>query len=148
MATTIRFLLGLLGGSIAAYLLASILNSQFVMNAHGVPISFGDRFNMTMFDISNMGLYLVIILAAFLIAFLIAAILKRFLPKLSNIAYPIAGAAAMGTALGLMYIMFQTVPISGARSTLGFISQVVAGAFGGWVFGKIILRGKAKRSHG
>ncbi|GAB5480580.1 MAG: hypothetical protein Pars92KO_03370 [Parasphingorhabdus sp.] len=148
MAATIRFLLGLLGGGIAAYLLASILNSQFVMNAHDVPISFGDRFNMTMFDISNMGLYLVIILAAFLIAFLIAAILKRFLPKLSNIAYPIAGAAAIGTALGLMYIMFQTVPISGARSTLGFISQVVAGAFGGWVFGKIILRGKAKRSYG
>jgi hypothetical protein len=54
----------------------------------------------------------------------------------------------MGTALGLMYMTFQTVPISGARSTLGFISQVVAGAFGGWVFGKIILRGKAKRSYG
>lgn len=148
MAATIRFLLGLLGGGIAAYLLASILNSQFVMNAHDVPISFGDRFNMTMFDISNMGLYLVIILAAFLIAFLIAAVLKRFLPKLSNVAYPIAGAAAIGTALGFMYMTFQTVPISGARSTLGFISQVAAGAFGGWVFGKIILRGEKKRSYG
>jgi len=143
MAATIRFLLGLLAGGLTAYILGSILNSQFVMNAHPVDVGFGDRFNMTMFDISNMGLYLAIILAAFLIAFIIAAVLKRFLPKLSSIAYPIAGAAAIGTALGLMYIIFQTVPISGARSTLGFVSQMIAGGFGGWVFSKILLYKRA-----
>ncbi len=142
MAATVRFLLGLLGGTIAAYVLASIFNSQFIINAHNVPVSFGDRFNMTMFDLSNMYLYLVIILVSFLIAFAIAAILKRFLPKLSHVAYPIAGAAAIGTALGLMYINFQTVPISGARSALGFLSQMVAGAFGGWVYGKFLMSRK------
>jgi len=146
MVATLRFLLGLFLGGIAAYVLGTVLNSQFVMNAHPVSVSFGERFNMTMFDVSNMHLYLVIIWAAFLIAFLIAALLKRFLPRLSGIAYPIAGAAAIGTALGLMYIMFQTVPISGARSAAGFLSQVIAGAFGGWVFGKILLRGKNKPS--
>jgi hypothetical protein len=145
MAATFRFLLGLIVGSIAAYVLGSVLNSQFVMNAHPVSVSFRDRLNMTMFDVSNMLVYLVIILVAFLIAFLIAAVLKRFLPKLSGIAYPIAGAAGIGMALGLMYIMFQTVPISGARSALGFLSQMVAGAFGGWVFGKILMRNEAKR---
>ncbi|MEP3225741.1 MAG: hypothetical protein ABJO01_07190 [Parasphingorhabdus sp.] len=148
MAVTFRFLLGLLGGGVAAYILGTIFNSQFVMNAHPVSISFGDRFNMTMFDISNMGAYLVIILVAFLLAFLIAAILKRFLPKLSRAAYPIAGAAGIGVALGLMYIMFQTVPISGARSALGFLSQMLAGGFGGWVFAKILYRGQPKKSDG
>lgn len=145
MAATLRFLLGLFAGGIAAYILGTVLNSQFVMNAHPAPVSFGDRFNMTMFDISNMGLYLIIILIAFLIAFLIAAALKRSLPNLSGIAYPIAGAAGIGMALGLMYIMFQTVPISGARSALGFLSQMVAGAFGGWVFGKTLMRNSANR---
>jgi hypothetical protein len=140
MAATIRFLFSLLGGAVAAYILANIFNSQFVINAHNVPVSFGDRFNMTMFDLSNMYLYLVIIVVSFLIAFGIAGLLKRFLPKLSTVAYPIAGAAAIGTALGLMYVTFQTVPISGARSTLGFLSQVLAGGFGGWVYAKILLR--------
>lgn len=142
MATTFRFLFGLFGGAVAAYILANIFNSQFVINAHNVPVSFGDRFNMTIFDLSNMYLYLVIILASFLIAFGIAGLLKRFLSKLSTVAYPIAGAAAIGTALGLMYVIFQTVPISGARSALGFLSQVLAGAFGGWVYGKILTRHK------
>ncbi|GAB5488127.1 MAG: hypothetical protein Pars2KO_16970 [Parasphingorhabdus sp.] len=142
MAATIRFLFGLLGGAVAAYILANLFNSQFVINAHNVPVSFSDRLNMTMFDLSNMYLYLVIILVSFLIAFGIAGLLKRFLPKLSTVAYPIAGAAAIATALGLMYLTFQTVPISGARSTLGFLSQVVAGGFGGWVYGRILLRRK------
>lgn len=138
MATFIRFILGLLGGAIATYLLGTLANSQFVMNAHGVPVAWGDRINMTMFDISNMVPYLVIIAVSFLIAFLIAALLKKIFPNLAAIAYPIAGAAAMGTALGLMYIVFQTIPISGARSTLGFLAQMIAGGLGGWVFGKIL----------
>lgn len=146
MAVTLRFLFGLFAGGVAAYVVGTILNSQFVMNAHPVSVSVGDRFNMTMFDISNMGLYLVIILVSFLIAFLIAAVLKRFLPRMSRVAYPIAGAAAIGTSLGLMYIMFQTVPISGARSALGFLAQVLAGAIGGWVFGKVLLRKKRAQS--
>ncbi len=136
----LRFIGGLLGGAIAAYVVAVALNTQFVIGGHGVPVSFGDRLNMTAFDISNMPLYLVIILMGFLIAFGIAALLKRFLPGLSAIAYPIAGAAALGAILGLMYIMFQTVPISGARSTFGFLSQMLAGGIGGWVFARIAAK--------
>lgn len=137
MPAFIRFVLGLLGGALATYIFGTAVNSQFVMNAHGVPVAWGDRLNMTLFDISSMLPYFVIIAVSFLIAFLIAALLKRFLPRLANIAYPIAGAAAIGAALGLMYLTFQTIPISGARSTFGFLAQMAAGALGGWVFGKI-----------
>lgn len=142
MKAFLRFILGLIAGSIATYIIGSIINSQFVMNAYGVPISFGDRFNMTMFDISNMLLYLVVIAIALLIAFSIAAVLKRFLPRLAAVAYPIAGAAAIGVALGLMYILAQTIPISGARSIAGYLGQVLAGAFGGYVFAKIYVQPK------
>ncbi len=140
MAKVMRVVFGFVSAALVAYVLAAAVNSQFVMNAHKVPISFGDRFNMTMFDISNMWLYLVIIAISFLIAFSIAALLKRFLPRLARIAYPIAGAAAIAAVLGAMYMVFQTVPISGARSTLGFLSQVVAGGIGGWCFARIIQR--------
>ena len=139
MAGFLRFILGLLSGALATYVVGTAVNAQFVINGHDVPVGWDDRFNMTMFDISNMLLYFVIIAISFLIAFLIAALLKRVLPNLAHIAYPIAGSAAIGVALGLMYILFQTVPISGARSSLGFIAQMLAGGLGGWVFGRILM---------
>ena len=132
-----RWIAGLLCAALGTYVVAVIANSQFVMAAHDVPISFGDRINMTLFDVSNMWLYLVIILIALFIGFLIASLVKRFVPGLSRFAFPIAGAAAIGVTLGLMYMQFQTVPISGARSTAGFLSQVLAGALGGWIFARI-----------
>ena len=135
-----RWIAGLICAALGTYVLGVIVNSQFVMNAHGVPISFSERLNMTAFDVSNMVLYFVVILVSLLLGFLIATVVKRFLPSLSGAAFPVAGAAAIGTALGLMYIMFQTVPISGARSALGFLSQVIAGGVGGWIFAKIVVR--------
>lgn len=147
MARFARWIAALLIAALGTYVVGVVVNSQFVMNAHNVPISFGDRVNMTAFDVSNMWLYLVIILVAFLLGFLIATLVKRFLPSLSRFAFPVAGAAAIAATLGLMYIMFQTVPISGARSTLGFLSQVLAGGFGGWIFAKLIGGRKASEAN-
>ncbi|QFT78868.1 hypothetical protein [Erythrobacter sp. THAF29] len=133
----VRWITALLVAALGTYVLAVVANSQFVLAAHGVPVSFEDRLNMTAFDVSNMLLYFVIILVAFLVGFLIAALVKRFLPGLSRFAFPVAGAAAIAMTLGLMYAQFQTVPISGARSTLGFLSQVIAGGIGGLIFSRI-----------
>lgn len=133
-----RWIAALIVASIGTYVLAVIANAQFVIGAHNVPVTFTDRLNMTAFDISNMWLYLAVIAAAFLLGFAIAALVKRFLPGLSGVAYPIAGAAALGMVLGLMYLQFQTVPISGARSELGFAVQVMAGGIGGWIFAKVL----------
>jgi len=146
MQRLLKILPGFIAAAVSAYLLGSIFNTQFVIGAHtlgGEPLStgFGDRLNMTLADIIGTALYLVIIAIGFAIAFIIASLLKRVLPALASVAYPIAGAAAIGVALGLMYMNFQTVPISGARSTVGFLAQMLAGAFGGWVFGK--LQGEA-----
>lgn len=134
----VRWIAAFIIASLGTYVLAVIANAQFVIGAHNVPVSFGDRFNMTAFDVSNMGLYLVIIAVALLLGFAIAAVLKRFLPKLASVVYPIAGAAALGMVLGLMYMQFQTIPISGARSALGFASQVIAGGIGGWIFARVL----------
>ncbi|TWJ06694.1 hypothetical protein [Altererythrobacter ishigakiensis] len=139
----VRWIGALLVAAFSTYVIGVIANSQFVMNAHGVPISLTERVNMTAFDVSNMWLYFVVILVALLLGFLIAMAVKRLLPGLSRFAFPIAGAAAIGATLGLMYLQFQTVPISGARSGLGFTSQVLAGGFGGWVFSRIARKQNA-----
>ena len=136
----VRWIVALLVAALSTYVIGVIANSQFVMNAHGVPISLAERVNMTAFDVSNMWLYFVVILIALLLGFLIAMALKRLLPGLSRYAFPIAGAVAIGATLGLMYLQFQTVPISGARSGLGFASQVLAGGIGGWVFSRILQK--------
>lgn len=138
----IRWIGALIAAALGTYVLAVIMNAQFVMNAHGVSISMGDRLNMTAFDVSNMGLYLAVIGVALLLGFGIASVLKRVFPRLSRLAFPIAGAAVMGVTLGAMYIAFQTVPISGARSAMGFLSQVLAGGIGGWIFARALGRPK------
>ena len=134
----VRWIGALIIASLGTYVVAVIANAQFVIGAHNVPVSFSDRLNMTAFDVSNMGLYLVIILIALLLGFAIAALVKRFLPSLAGVAYPIAGAAALGMVLGLMYMQFQTIPISGARGAFGFASQVIAGGIGGWIFARVL----------
>jgi hypothetical protein len=136
----VRWIVALLVAALSTYVIGVIANSQFVMNAHGVPISLSERVNMTAFDVSNMWPYFVVILIALLLGFLIATVVKRLLPLLSRYAFPIAGAVAIGATLGLMYLQFQTIPISGARSGLGFASQVLAGGIGGWVFARILQR--------
>jgi hypothetical protein len=134
----VRWIGALIIASLGTYVVAVIANAQFVIGAHDVPVSLSDRLNMTAFDVSNMGLYLVIILIALLLGFAIAALVKRFLPSLAGVAYPIAGAAALGMVLGLMCMQFQTIPISGARGTFGFASQVIAGGIGGWIFARVL----------
>ncbi len=146
MMRFVRWVVALVVAALGTYVVAVVANAQFVMNAHNVPITFGERLNMTAFDVSNMVLYLAIILVALLLGFLIAMAVKRVLPGLSRFAFPVAGAAAIGATLGLMYLQFQTVPISGARSTLGFLSQVTAGGIGGWIFGKIVQTPRASKA--
>lgn len=135
----VRWIGALLVAALSTYVVAVIANSQFVMGAYDVPISFAERLNMTAFDVSNMWPYFIIILVALLLGFLIATLVKRMASGLSRYAFPIAGAAAIGATLGLMYLQFQTIPISGARSALGFASQVLAGGLGGWIFARIAI---------
>ncbi|RGP40920.1 hypothetical protein BPTFM16_01214 [Altererythrobacter insulae] len=140
----VRWIAALIVAALGTYAVAVVSNSQFVIAGHKVPVSFGDRINMTAFDVTNMWLYLVIILVALLLGFLVASLLRRMLPNLSGIAFPLAGALAIGATLGLMYLQFQTVPISGARSTAGFLSQMIAGGVGGWIFAKTLGRPRSK----
>lgn len=133
-------LIAMVLGGCVTYGVGTVLSTQFVLAGLGGGVGIADRLSMTMFDLANMFAYLVIILIGFAIAFPIATFLKPRLPRLAPYAYPLAGAAAVLMALGLMYRVYETIPISGARGVLGLAAQGLAGAIGGWAYAKIRLR--------
>ena len=133
----LRNLYALIYAAITAYIIGAVISSIFVLKALPAKIPFGTYVSTALSDITNLKLYLVIILIGFSIAFPIAAVLRKTLPKLAKIGYPLAGAAAIGAALGLMYLQFETVPISGANNAFGFIMQLVTGALGGAIFANL-----------
>lgn len=136
-------LLALVAAAIITYIIGTIISSIFVLQRLSVEASFGDYLSNIWFDVTHLQLYFMIILIGFLIAFPIAAVIRKFLPKIAKFGYPIAGATAIGAALGLMYVQFETIPISGANSLFGYIAQLITGAFGGAIFGRLKQRFKA-----
>ena len=84
-----------------------------------------------------------ILAVAMLIAFLVAAGVKRVVKPLAPVAYPVAGAAALGGLLALIESQFPGVgAIGGARTALGVGLQMLAGLLGGVVFAIVSGRGR------
>jgi len=143
----VRILIGYLAAAAVAVTLASAFHTQMVIAAlgqAGASVPFDRRLAMTGGDlvglIPQFGLVIAIGLAA---GFLIAAGLRRILKPLAPVAYPLAGAAAIGVALTVMSMAFDGItPIAGARTTTGFALQCLAGAIGGFVFSMIAVRPK------
>lgn len=72
----------------------------------------------------------------FAIAFFIAWKLRRFAPAL---AFPLAGAVAIATALFLMKLQFDMSPIAGARTPEGLALMILTGAIGGLIFSRTLV---------
>jgi len=60
--------------------------------------------------------------------------LKPRLPLLAPIAWPLAGAATVGTAIGFIYARLSITPVAGNRALDGFVLLCSAGAMGGFIF--------------
>ncbi len=127
--------------------LSALAHTHFVLMELadvGVNVSLSDRLSTHLHDliaflpsydpvagVPSMG---IIMGVGFLLAFIIAAIVIRFLPGLRTIGYTLAGGVALWAMLSLMQQQFGTMPIAGARTTLGLALQVAAGAVGGLTF--------------
>jgi hypothetical protein len=84
----------------------------------------------------------IIVAVALAVAFLVAAGVKRIIRPLASVAYPVAGAAAIGGILALIESQFPGVgAIGGARTALGVALQMSAGLIGGVVFSIVANRG-------
>lgn len=137
-------ILGTLGawfaGGVVCYVLAALTSQLVVLTGLmqlGLEISFLDNLRSLAHAVVHMVPYLIVILFGFIVAFCVAWGVKKMIPKLAAFAYPLAGAAAVGTALWLMYLRFGVFPILGAQETYGLILQIAAGAVGGLMFERL-----------
>lgn len=141
----IRLALGYGLATIVTVALAAGFHTQMVIGAlekAGASVPMNDRIAMTASDFAGLAPQLGAVIAiGLLIGFLIAAGLKRVLTPLAAVAYPLAGAAAVGVALTLMSMAFDGItPIAGARTAVGFGLQCLAGFIGGLVFSAVAVR--------
>ena len=137
----LRRIVALVAAIVATAVLGSLASTHFVLfglTDLGVHIGFTDRLYAYGHDVAGMApLFSGLVAVGFLIAFPVAALVVRFLPKLRTLGYAAAGAAAILAILLGMETTLATMPIAGARTTLGLVAQGVAGAIGGLVFAQI-----------
>ncbi len=140
-----RIVLGFLLAAATTTALASFFHTQMVikgLEASGADVALAMRLAMSADDLAGLApQFGVVISIALALGFFIAALLRRMVKPLAGVAYPLAGAAAVGFALFVMSLAFDGItPIAGARSPLGFLLQCLAGGVGGLVFAMIAIR--------
>lgn len=137
----IRVVLAFVLAVVVTTVLGAVAHTQFVLGRLadlGVAVPFSERLSMTLHDIAGMGpMFGAIIGLGFLVAMAAGALVFWFAGVQRMLVYAVAGAVAVAAALTLMGVVYDITPIAGARSTAGFIAQMVAGALGGLVFARV-----------
>ena len=122
----------------------AVAHTQFVLGRLtdlGVAVPFSERLSMTLHDIVGMGpMFGAIIGLGFLVAMAAGALVFWFAGIQRRLIYTVAGAVAVAAALLAMGMVYDITPIAGARSTAGFIAQMIAGAIGGLIFARVSER--------
>lgn len=129
-----RFLLAVLVTTLIGTLIQTQINLA-ALGSIGVAVDAPTRLATTGADLLGFTpMFGPIVAVGFLIAFLIAALMGRWWPQGKALLYPLAGFAAIITAMLLMAAIFKLTPVAAARSTFGLIALSLSGALGGWTF--------------
>lgn len=132
-----RYLAAFLAAVLSTSVLASVLSTQFVLALLGdlnIDVSFADRVAMTWADFGILPAMGMAVAACFLIGFPVAGLLASRVGGDRRLWFALAGCSALLVELAIMRSTLGLMPISGARTTAGFIAQGAAGAAGGWLF--------------
>lgn len=137
----VRVLLAFVLAVVVTTVLGAVAHTQFVLGRLvdlGIDIPLSERLSMTFHDIAGMGpMFGAIIGLGFLVAMAAGALVFWFAGVQRMLVYGVAGAVAVAVALTAMGMVYDITPIAGARSTAGFIAQLIAGALGGLTFARI-----------
>lgn len=136
-----RTLTAFLASAALTFVLAAVFYTQQVISrqaAIGVEYSAPQKFSTLLDNILGLApSYGVVLAIGLAIAFPVAALLKRVLKPLAPLAFPLAGAAAVYTAIYLIENVVASGGVGalgGARGTLGMVLQCLAGLIGGGAF--------------
>ncbi len=126
------------------YLVAVLLYTQLNLGnvvEMGLEVTAADRFAAALHDLGGMaGLYLPVISVALLIAFAVTHLVLRWVPQLRTLGYMLGGFVGIYV---VDYLLVNVVgggihPLAVTRTTVGLLSQCVAGAIGGYVFARML----------
>ena len=143
----VRIAIAFVAANLATYILAVLFFTQQVIAKQaeiGAVYTLPQKADTFLDNLMGLaGSYGAVLAIALLLGFLVAAGVKRVLTPLAPIAYPVAGAAAVFTAI---YLIENTIAaggvgaLGGARGLVGIGLQCFAGFVGGGVFA--LLRGR------
>ncbi len=141
MKPWIRTLLAWAAAVVTAYVLATLAATQSVigrLDGMGIPISFAERLSMSAQDLLGMcGLYLPLITVALLLAWPVAGWLGRRSPERRPLLFMLAGATAILCIHLALNWSFDITLVAVARTPLGLLSQVLAGAAAGYLYTRL-----------
>ncbi|MBT7333789.1 MAG: hypothetical protein HN856_05375 [Gammaproteobacteria bacterium] len=140
MKRILAFILAVLAAYVLAVLMYTQLNLANVVEL-GLPVTAQDRVSAALHDLQGMlGLYLPIIGIALFIAFAVTHQVLRWVPQLRTLGYMLGGFAGIYVVdLMLVNVLGSGIhPLSVTRTTVGLLSQCVAGAVGGLVFVRLL----------
>lgn len=141
MKRFVHTLFAWLAAVLLTYALASLAATQSVvgrLDGMGIPISLGERLQMSGQDLLGMAnLFLPLIAVGLLLAYLVAGWLgSRQVSRRTGL-FMLAGAMAMLSIHLALQWSFDISLIAVARSPLGLLSQALAGAVGGYFYTRL-----------
>ncbi len=130
-----------------AYSLASVFYTMRTLAAHsavGIQYTQAQQIETYLANFTGLWIYGALIAIALLAGFVVAFAVKKLLPALAPVAYPVAGGAAIYVLLTLVETQLGGGAgiIGGARTGLGVALQCLAGLAGGLVFAVLRPRGR------
>lgn len=133
----VRVLLAFLTAAVIAAALGSTASTHFVLeglSSLGVALTQDQRISATLHDLAGMApTYLGALSPGLIIAFVGAHYVAKVI-GLRTIVFMVAGGAAVSTTLFSMSEVMGLMPISGARTDLGFGAQAASGVAAGLIF--------------
>lgn len=146
MNKAFKWMFAWFAASMLTFVLASIFHSQFVLlglTQINVDIPISQWLGMTFSDILGLSLsYGIVIAIALLICFGVSTAVAKYWRILPTWIYPLLGALTIAIMLAAMQPILNVTLIAGARSTMGFLFQCVAGLMGGYVFARVWFKYK------
>ena len=144
----IRTMLYFIVAVLATFLLASMVGTQLVLTDilnFGLVVSLSDRVSATIHDIAGLATMLPLLISVtFLLAFIIAESGRRILTGKRTYWYMAAGLTSLPAALTLIKTLMGGTVFAAARTGSGMLLFALCGLIGGWLFARLVNRGKTE----
>ncbi len=140
MQTILRYIAAFIAAVVSTSIFASIFSTQFVvagLQDVGAIVPLTTRLSMTIRDLAIIETLGLVTAACFMIGFLVAGVCIKVAGGSRLMWYVAAGGCALTCTLLLMEWQLQLTPIAGARTSLGFAFQGLAGGLGGAIFARL-----------